>query len=68
MTRNETKFITDKELVVLKERKSRIKAPIEAGISKEKEKLNEFNGDRPIIKPAKIVEPDLEMAGIIANA
>lgn len=46
---------------------SKIKAPKDAGINKLKEKLKALIGDKPSNKPAKIVDPDRETPGRIAN-
>lgn len=43
-------------------------APKETGMNIEKEKLKAFMGDSPKNKAAKIVKPDLEIAGRIAKA
>lgn len=43
-------------------------APTLTGINNEKEKLKAFTDDSPSINPEKIVPPDLETAGKIANA
>lgn len=48
--------------------KSNKSAPKEAGINRLKEKLKASKGDKPISKPANIVEPDRETAGIMAIA
>lgn len=53
------------ELISLR---SRARAPKEAGINRQKEKLNASIGLSPNIRAAKMVEPDREMAGIMANA
>jgi len=44
------------------------KAPSEAGINSEKEKLKVVAGDRPNKRPAKMVEPERETAGRMARA
>ena len=45
----------------------RIRAPNEAGIKRQKEKLKASTDERPSNKPIKIVDPDRETPGKIAN-
>ena len=47
---------------------SRRMAPNEAGINKQKEKLNAFRGDKPSKRAEKIVKPDRETPGRMAMA
>lgn len=48
--------------------KSKIRAPKEAGINREKEKLKAVMGDKPSNNPAKMVEPAREIPGRMAKA
>lgn len=45
----------------------KIKAPNDAGIKRQKEKLNALIGASPTNKPAKIVAPDRDTPGRIAS-
>ena len=45
----------------------KIKAPSEAGIKRQNEKLKAVIGDKPRSKPAKIVAPDRETPGRMAS-
>ena len=47
---------------------SKSKAPMEAGINRQKEKLKASIGASPINKPAKMVEPERDIAGRMAIA
>ena len=55
-------FGEDKSLI------SKINAPKDAGIKRENEKLKASIGAKPTNKAAKIVEPERDMAGIMAKA